>query len=76
MLEFDAPNILLSDSNSQFASLLKQTGPAEAEYLRTLVDVASSISVKLEHERFNPINELPVENTESDALLSSHIKIQ
>ena len=36
VLEFDSPTNLLSNSDSYFVSLVEQTGPAEAEYLRTL----------------------------------------
>ncbi|CAF3989329.1 unnamed protein product [Rotaria sp. Silwood2] len=36
ILEFDTPRGLLSNINSQFSSFVKQTGPAEAEHLRTL----------------------------------------
>jgi len=38
ILEFDTPSILLSNENSYFVSLVEQTGPAEAEYLRTLAN--------------------------------------
>jgi hypothetical protein len=75
LLEFDAPNVLLSNFNSHFASLVAQTGPAEAEHLRTLAG-ASSIAMKVKHQEFNSNNELPEENEESDPLLSSHRKRQ
>ncbi len=42
VLEFDTPSILLSNSNSYFVSLVEQTGPAEAEYLRTLANRLNS----------------------------------
>ena len=38
MLEFDRPTVLLSDPKSYFVSLVEQTGPAEAEYLRALAN--------------------------------------
>jgi hypothetical protein len=38
VLEFDTPSILLSNENSYFISLVKQSGPAEAEYLRILAN--------------------------------------
>ncbi|CAF4162099.1 unnamed protein product [Rotaria sordida] len=42
LLEFDSPNVLLSNSTSHFASLVEQTGLAEAEYLRTLANMKST----------------------------------
>jgi len=41
-LEFDTPQALLSDVNSQLSSLVEQTGGAEAEHLRLLANVAST----------------------------------
>jgi len=38
VLEFDTPSALLADPNSYFVSLVEQTGPIEAEYLRTLAN--------------------------------------
>ena len=37
VLEFDRPDILLSNANSHFTSLVNQTGMGEADYLRNLV---------------------------------------
>ncbi|CAF4237396.1 unnamed protein product [Rotaria sordida] len=42
LLEFDSPKVLLSNSTSHFASLVEQTGVAEAEYLRTLANMKST----------------------------------
>jgi hypothetical protein len=41
-LEFDTPQALLSDENSQLSSLVEQTGGAEAEHLRLLANVTST----------------------------------
>ncbi|CAF1183386.1 unnamed protein product [Adineta steineri] len=38
LVEFDSPQVLLSNTNSQFTLLVEQTGIAEAEYLRTLAN--------------------------------------
>ncbi|CAF1384435.1 unnamed protein product [Rotaria sordida] len=38
LVEFDSPQVLLSNANSYFTSLVEQTGAAEAEYLRTLAN--------------------------------------
>ncbi len=55
MLEFDSPRVLLTNPNSHLASLVEQTGPAEAEYLRTLVKSVAATEIKqmvaeLDHE--------------------------
>jgi hypothetical protein len=36
LVEFDKPEVLLSNGDSHFASLVEQTGSAEAEHLHTL----------------------------------------
>jgi hypothetical protein len=41
-LEFDTPQALLLDADSQFSSLVEQTGAAEADYLRLLASVPLS----------------------------------
>ncbi len=41
-MEFDTPQALLSDENSQLSSLVEQTGGAEAEHLRLLANVTST----------------------------------
>lgn len=35
-MEFDRPNILLLNPNSNFTALVEQTGPGEMEHLRAL----------------------------------------
>lgn len=37
VLEFDRPDVLLSNVDSHFTSLVNQTGIGEADYLRNLV---------------------------------------
>jgi hypothetical protein len=75
LLEFDAPDVLLSNPTSHFASFVEQTGLAEAEHLRTLA-TAATMAVKVYRNRLNPAEELPEANNENDPLLSSHDKIQ
>ncbi len=69
LLEFDAPNVLLSNPNSHFTSLVEQAGAGEAEHLRTLAK-------KAKHPIFNSDDELLEKDNENDPLLSSHEKIQ
>lgn len=42
MLEFDQPDVLLSNDASEFSLLVKQTGEAEAEHLRMLANSAGA----------------------------------
>ena len=42
VFEFDTPSVLLSNPNSYFVSMVEQTGPAEAEYLRNLANQLKS----------------------------------
>ncbi|CAF4848084.1 unnamed protein product [Rotaria sp. Silwood1] len=42
LIEFDSPQVLLSNDNSHFTLLVEQTGMAEAEYLRTLANSTES----------------------------------
>ncbi len=37
-MEFDTPEALLSDANSEFSSLVEQTGVAESGHLRLLAN--------------------------------------
>ena len=53
MLEFDSPDILLSDPNSQFSSLVEQTGASEAEHLRTLANAVAAKSKSNSHQLTN-----------------------
>jgi ATP-binding cassette subfamily C (CFTR/MRP) protein 4 len=75
LLEFDKPDVLLSDPTSHFSSLVKQAGVAEAEHLRALANTAAS-AVELKHEKLNLDDEPTEDNTENDPLLSLHSKIQ
>jgi hypothetical protein len=65
VLEFDTPSILLSNSNSYFVSLVEQTGPAEAEYLRTL---ANRLNSRRKEEKLIDEESIPSGN-ENDPLL-------
>jgi hypothetical protein len=49
VLEFDTPQALLFDANSQFTSLVKQSGSSEAEHLKRLSN-ASKISTQQRQE--------------------------
>ena len=68
ILEFDRPSVLLANSNSYFISLVEQTGPAEAEYLRTL---ANRIDSREKEEELETImsNEFISSENENDPLL-------
>lgn len=55
-MEFDSPQILLTNSESQFASLVEQTGAAEAEYLRAMANVPSS-KLESNNQQVNDIDE-------------------
>ncbi len=70
LLEFDSPNALLSNSESQFASLVEQAGAAEAEHLRLLASVAST-KVKSNDQKLmdNKDDGLPSDNGENDPLI-------
>ncbi len=52
--------MLLSDSESQFSSLVNQTGAAESEHLRILAKIASkklkSIDQKSDDHEDNPLH--------------------
>jgi hypothetical protein len=70
LLGFDSPDVLLSDSESQFASLVDQTGAGEAEHLRMLANAASK-KVKLTDEPLgdHQDDELTLEAEENDPLI-------
>ncbi|CAF0978516.1 unnamed protein product [Rotaria sordida] len=68
LLEFDSPYVLLSNCGSEFASLVDQTGAAEAEHLRMLASIASS-KVKYNDRNLNNDTDLPSEGEENDLLL-------
>lgn len=63
MLEFERPAVLLSNPKSYFVALVEQTGPAEAEYLRTL---ARRINTTRKEE--NDVDDQPI-LSENDPLL-------
>jgi hypothetical protein len=68
VLEFDTPQVLLSDANSQLSSLVDQAGVAEAEHLRMLVNDAES-NAQENHEIVID-NENSFENiSETDSLI-------
>ena len=70
MLEFDAPQTLLSDTSSQFSSLVSQAGTAEAGHLRMLARVASEKDKSRDQQRDNPEkDDLRLENEENNPLL-------
>ncbi|CAF4950125.1 unnamed protein product, partial [Rotaria sp. Silwood1] len=70
VLEFDTPQALLSDRNSQFNSFVKQTGISEAEHLRTLANNARS-NIEKNQDIFL-YNETLLENDhETDSLIST-----
>ena len=69
LLEFDTPEALLADRNSQLALLVDQTTPAEAEHLRTLAKNAKSKVIYNQEtvvDNENPSEEI----TETDSLLT------
>ena len=70
MLEFDTPDVLLSDSESQFSTLVEQTGVAEAEHLRALAKTTSR-SIKLNDIIFvgDPDYDFESEMHEKDPLI-------
>jgi hypothetical protein len=70
LLEYDTPDVLISDRNSHFASLVEQTGTAEAEHLRILTNSTGSYAKRnraitvLDEERLS-------EEDETDPLVPS-----
>ena len=70
LLEFGSPHVLLSDYQTQFASLVEQTGTAEAEYLRILAN-AASMKVKSNEQKLDDDenDELPPDSGENDPLI-------
>lgn len=46
VVEFDAPGVLLANDDSYFASLVEQTGAAEAKHLRTLANASKSSTMR------------------------------
>jgi len=68
LLEFDTPQALLSDVNSQFSSLVEQTGLAEAGHLRMIANGGKSNSQQ--NEETVIYNETVLEDdSETDSLI-------
>ncbi|CAF3348753.1 unnamed protein product [Rotaria sp. Silwood2] len=70
LVEFDSPQVLLSNNYSHFSLLVEQTGIAEAEYLRTLANPAESYR-RRGREIYNLDNEPILETNEMDPLVPS-----
>ncbi len=70
LVEFDSPQILLSNDHSHFALLVEQTGAAEAEYLRTLAN-STGPSTTLRQEICISDEEPASESNETDSLVPS-----
>jgi ABC-type proline/glycine betaine transport system ATPase subunit len=68
LLEFDTPEMLLSNPNSHFVSLVEQTGPAEAEHLLTLANAAAA-NMKSKEPRTDTSEKLPPDSNEKDPLI-------
>jgi ATP-binding cassette subfamily C (CFTR/MRP) protein 1 len=70
LLEFDSPHVLLSQYESQFSSLVEQTGVAEAKHLRMLANVASR-KLKSKEQKLNDYSNaaLPPKCGEYDPLI-------
>ena len=74
VLEFDTPPVLLSNKHSQFSSLVKETGLAEAKHLRMLANDAK-LNAHQEEEMNIYDEEVLEDDSESDPLISSVISI-
>ncbi|CAF4106552.1 unnamed protein product, partial [Adineta steineri] len=68
VLEFDSPASLLCDVNSQFSSLVSQSGVGEGEYLRMLANIRQP-NVQQAQEDVTSKEELLEDNTETDPLM-------
>jgi len=69
LLEFGTPEVLLANSNSHFVSLVKQAGPAEEEYLRTLANAVAA-NRKSKEQRIATGEELPLDFNEKDPFIT------
>ncbi|CAF4222447.1 unnamed protein product [Rotaria sp. Silwood2] len=65
LVEFDSPQVLLSNVKSHFTLLAERTGTAEAEYLRTLANSPESYT-RWKQETANLDEESKLETTEMD----------
>ncbi|CAF2639387.1 unnamed protein product [Rotaria sp. Silwood2] len=70
LVEFDSPQVLLSNDYSHFSLLVEQTGVAEAEYLRTLANSTLSYT-RRKREISNLDDESILETNEMDPLVPS-----
>jgi hypothetical protein len=70
VVEFDVPEVLLSNGQSYFASLVEQAGAAEAEYLRSLAN-SSEANTRRREEIYVADEELGEEINETDPLVPS-----
>jgi hypothetical protein len=68
VLEFDTPQALLSDRESQFSSLVAQSGVAEADHLRLLVNEPDQ-RLNKQHETTIAQEIAPEDASETDRLL-------
>ncbi|CAF2809808.1 unnamed protein product [Rotaria sp. Silwood2] len=69
LVEFDSPQVLLSNVKSHFTLLAERTGTAEAEYLRTLANSPESYK-RWKQETANLDEESKLETTEMDPFVS------
>ncbi|CAF1498167.1 unnamed protein product, partial [Adineta steineri] len=69
VLEFDSPASLLCDVNSQFSSLVSQSGVGEGEYLRMLANIRKSTVQQIED--VNSTEKSLIDDSEDVALLTS-----
>ncbi|CAF4155270.1 unnamed protein product [Rotaria sordida] len=70
LVEFDSPQVLLSNDYSHFSLLVEQTGIGEAEYLRTLANSSESYT-RRKQDIYNLDDEPALETTEMDPLVPS-----
>ncbi len=74
LLEFDSPQSLLSNGDSQFSSLVRQTGLGEAEHLRMLANVSKTNAQRSEEVVIG--NDKSLEDyIDTDPLISSAIPV-
>jgi hypothetical protein len=70
VLEFESPDVLLSNDESELSLLVKQTGSAEAEHLRMMANstLRNGLNVE-EHTHIDTNDEMPYDAAETDRLL-------
>ncbi|CAM2724338.1 unnamed protein product [Rotaria socialis] len=69
ILEFDTPQALLFDAQSQFSSLVQQTGIGEAEHLRILANTAAEFNRKIAQDIVISNENTFEKNNESDPFI-------